>query len=534
MNDASDMLGRAKNRVAKNQMSRRDFMQLAIATGLSVTAAQALLTTQAQAQPQPKKGGLLRLGISNGSTSDSLDPATYNNAMTSTTLWGSGANSLTEVDAAGNITPDLAESFDSSDGAKTWMFKLRRGVTFHDGRSLTAKDVVASIRHHMGPNTKSGAKGVLAAVSDVKADGDETVVFTLSGGNADFPFYVSDYHLPIMQANDDGSANWQSMVRTGPFIIESFEPGIRASLKRNPNYHRDVWFDELTLTVITDVAARTNALVTGAVDYIDRCELKTVGLLERNPDIEIDKVSGYEHFIMVMNTTVAPFDNPKVRNALKYAIDREDIAKKVFAGINTAANDNPIAPSIQFSIDPQPVHRYDPDKARALLKEAGLDRLSIDLSTSDAAFAGAVDAAVLFKEHARAAGIDINVIREPADSYWDKVWMKVPMCVTFWNGRPTADWMFANTYAAGSQWNETAWQNARFNELLLAARVETDNDKRAGMYAEMQQLVHDDGGLINIAWSTNVSAHNKSLSHGAIATNWDIDGRKLASRWWRR
>src|SRR5690606_6269091 len=112
-------------------------------------------------------------------------------------------------------------------------------VTFHDGKSVSAKDVIASIRHHMGPDTKSGAKSILASVLDVREDNASTVVFELSEGNADFPFLLSDYHLAIMQANENGTANWQTPVRTGPFTIERFEPGVRTLLKRNPNYHRD-------------------------------------------------------------------------------------------------------------------------------------------------------------------------------------------------------------------------------------------------------------------------------------------------------
>ena len=138
-----------------------------------------------------------------------------------------------------------------------------------------------------------------------------------------------------------------------------------------------------------------------------------------------------------MNVTVAPFDNVNVRMALKYAIDRKAIVDKVFYGHGTPGNDNPIAPTIQFAIDPQPRHDYDPEKAKAYLKKAGLDSLKVDLSVADAAFAGAVDAALLYKDSAAKAGIDINVIREPDDGYWDNVWLKKPWCMSYWNGRPT-------------------------------------------------------------------------------------------------
>jgi peptide/nickel transport system substrate-binding protein len=488
-------------------------------------------TQQAAVAPAgPKKGGLFRMGVGHGATTDSLDPATYPDQFTGTMGWGSIGNSLTEMNAKGEVVPDLAEKFEPADDAKTWVFTLRKGATFHDGKTVTADDVIASYRHHMGADSKSAAKSILSGVADIKADGDK-VIFTLNAGNADFPFYASDYHLPIMPAKD-GAVDWQSGVRTGPFKLEKFEPGVSAKMKRNENFYKDVWFDEFEMLCIPDVAARTAALTSGEIHYMDRCDLKTLSQLQSSAGIKITEVTGYGHYVLPMNVTVAPFDNPDVRMALKYAIDRKAIVDKVFFGHGTPGNDNPIAPTIQFAIDPQPRHDYNPDKAKEYLKKAGLDSLKVDLSTADAAFAGAIDACTLFKESAAKAGIEINVIREPDDGYWDNVWMKKPWCASYWNGRPTCDWMFATAYADDAAWNDAFWKNPKFNELLKAARSETDQAKRAQMYAEMQQIQADDGGNIVIMFNNYVSAHSDKLAHGDIAANWDIDGMKIASRWW--
>ena len=488
-------------------------------------------TQQAAVQPAgPKKGGLFKMGVGHGATTDSLDPATYPDQFTGTMGWGSIGNSLTEMNAKGEITPDLAESFEASDGATKWVFKLRKGVTFHDGKNVTPDDVIASFRHHMGADSKSAAKSILTGISDIKADGDN-VVFTLSAANADFPFYTSDYHIPIMPAKD-GTVDWQSGIRTGPFKLEKFEPGVRAKMKRNENFYKDVWFDEFEMICIPDVAARTAALTSGEIHYMDRCDLKTLSQLQATPGIKITEVTGYGHYVLPMNVTVAPFDNVNVRLALKHAIDRKAIVDKIFFGHGTPGNDNPIAPTIQYWIDPQPRHDYNPEKAKEYLKKAGLDSLKVDLSTADAAFAGAIDACTLFKESAAKCGIEINVIREPDDGYWDNVWMKKPWVASYWNGRPTCDWMFATAYADDAAWNDAFWKNPRFNELLKAARSETDSSKRAAMYAEMQQIQADDGGNIVIMFNNYVSAHSDKLAHGDIAANWDIDGMKIASRWW--
>ena len=522
-----------KQQIKKGRIGRREFLGRSAALGVTTALATGMLTTMGIAA-EPKKGGYAKFGLAHGATTDSLDPGTYPDTGTQVPFWGAMSNSLTEVDANGNYVLDLAESAEPSDDAKSWVFKLRKGVTFHNGKDLTADDVVASYRHHMSADSKSAAKSLLEPVADIKADGKETVIFTLTGGNADFPYIASDYHIPIMPANADGTADWQSGVRTGAFSFESYEPGVRAKLKRNPNYHKNgmPYFDEVEFLTIADVTARTNALTTGEVHWIGRADLKTLNLLQRNPEITITEVTGYGHYVLPMDTTVPPFDNVDVRTALKWALNRDDIAQKIFLGHATPGNDNPIAPGIKFQVDPQPKYTYDPDKAKFHLEKAGMPNLKVDLSVADAAFTGAVDVGVLYQEHAKACGIDINVIREPNDGYWDNVWLKKPWCASYWSGRPTIDWMMTTVYAKGAAWNETKWANPRFNELLVSARAATDEKKRAEMYTEMQQLVHDDGGVIVLVFNNIVEAYSNQLAHNVIAPNWEADGFRVAERWW--
>jgi peptide/nickel transport system substrate-binding protein len=483
---------------------------------------------------EPKRGGTFKIGVGHGATTDSMDPGLYPDQFTGTALGGTLGNSLTEIDADGNVIGDLAESFEPSDGAKKWVFKVRKGAVFHDGRTVTADDVVASMLHHTKEDSKSAAKSLLKEVTSLKADGPETVIFELAGGNADFPYTVSDYHMPIMPKNADGSVDWQSGNRTGAYMLEKFEPGVSATFNRNPNYYKKDkgWFDRVEFYSIKDVAARTNALLSGEIHYMDRCDLKTLEMLQSNPNVTVQEITGYGHYIYVMDVRAKPFDDVNVRLAMKHSLNRQEIVDKVFLGHGTVGNDNPIAPTVKFAVDPQPRHTYDPDKAKAFLKKAGLDKLAVALSVADAAFAGAVDSALLWKEHAKACNIDINVIKEPDDSYWDNVWLKKPFVASYWSGRPTCDWMFTTAYAADAAWNDTFWNNPRFNELLVAARSETDEAKRAAMYAEMQQILHDDGGLINLVFNSYVEAHAKNLGHGKVAANWQLDGMRIAERWW--
>ncbi len=515
----------------QGRISRREFMERATAAG--VTAAMATSLMSGTALAAPKKGGKWRYGTAHGSTTDALDPGTFANSCI--TQYGyTMRNHLTEVDNTGKLAPDLAESWSASDDAAQWTFTLRKGVEFHNGKTMTVEDVIASINHHRG-ETKSAAKPILAAVKDVKADGTEKVVFTLEGGNADFPFIVSDYHLAIMPAKSDGTPDWQSGVGTGPYIKASFEPGVRATGKRNPNYFKEGrgHFDEIEFITIADVAARTNALTTGEVDSMDRADLKTVHLLKRRKNIKVEEVTGTLHYTIPMHMDVAPFDNPDVRLALKYAVDREALLKTILRGHGVLGNDHPISIANRYHASDLPQRVYDIDKAKFHMKKAGLTSLKVDLSAADAAFTGAVDAAVLYREHAAPAGIEINVVREPNDGYWSNVWLKKPWCMVYWGGRPTEDWMFSQAYARGADWNESHLDHDKFNQLLVAARAELDEGKRRDMYIEMQGIVSNEGGTVIPMFANYVFANSKKVMHDKkMAGNWAMDGNKAAERWW--
>ncbi len=511
------------------ELSRRDFLAHTSALGLTLAAAGTLTGREAWAET-PKKGGRLRIGIAGGSTTDSLDPATITDIMVQTLSMGQLRNCLVEVDAQSKPIPELAESWEPSADASVWRFKLRQGVEFHNGKSLEAEDVIASFNHHRGEDSKSAAKSLLKPVKSIKADGKHTVVFELAEGNADFPFIVSDYHLTIQPAGADLSKG----VGTGGYILQDFEPGMRARTKRNPNYWKAgrAHFDEIEMTMIADVNARTNALQTGEIDVMNRSELKTVHLLKRTPGLQVLQTNGTKHYTMPMHTDVKPFDNNDVRLALKLAIDRKALIKTILRGYGSVGNDHPIGRSQRYYAADLPQREYDPDKAKFHLKKAGLDRLSIKLSAANAAYEGAVDAAVLYKEQAAPAGIHIDVVREPSDGYWDNVWLKKPFVMCFWGGRPTSDWMFTTAYAEDAPWNDTHFKHDQFNALLKAARAELDDNKRRQMYAEMQRIMRDEGGTIVPMFASDVYAASDKLRFDGLAANWELDGMKIAERWW--
>jgi len=513
------------------KLSRREFFTRVAALGATAAISQSFLVNHVFADTlQPRRGGRLRLGTSGGSTTDKIDPAASFDLMSQQLVYGQLGNSLVEIDHKSQAVPELAESWDSTPDAKIWTFKLRKGVEFHNGKTMEADDVIHSINHHRGEKSKSAAKVIVEAIEEIKKDDKYTISFVLKSANADFPYLMSDYHLVIAPKDSD----FTDGIYSGAYVLQQFEPGVRAFATRNPNYFKSdrAHFDEVESLVINDVNARTNALKTGQLDAMSRCELKTVHLLKRMKNIQIIQQNGFKHYTFAMRTNTPPYDNNDVRLALKYGVDREQLVKTILRGYGSVGNDHPISTANRYHASELPQRQYDPDKARFHMKKAGMMDTTFQFHVADAAFIGAVDAGVIYKDNAAKAGINIEVVREPNDGYWSNVWLKKPWCAVFWGGRPTEDMMFSTAYAAGAPWNDTAWEHKRFNELLVGARAELDETKRRAMYVEMQSLVRDEGGVVVPMFATDLAATNDKVAHGPVAVNWELDGFRAAERWW--
>lgn len=515
--------------LGEGRIGRREILTRAAAMGLLA----ALPVGMASAASAPARGGHFRVATVQGSTTDSLDSSLLTSGMTSF-LFMTIYSQLTEVAPDGNLVPLLAQSYEPvNNDPSRWRFTLRKGVQFHNGKSLDADDVIVSIDRHRGEDSKSAMKAFVETIVDMKKDGDRGVIFTLKEGNVDFPFILSAQQLSI-HPTKDGKIG-ELGVGSGAYILESFEPGRSAKVKRNPDFFLSdrAYVESAELLTIADAAARSNALMTNAVDVIGDVEAKTGHLLEKRPGVTVMEVTGGQHYTFPMRTSDAPFDNVDVRLALKYAIDREDVLAKILQGRGTLGNDHPISPNDRFYNADLPQRVYDPDKARFHLKKAGMENLKVKLSASDGLYSGAVDSVVLYAEQARKAGIDIEVNRVPNDGYWSDVWMKHPWAASYWSGRPTADWMFTQGYGADSSWNESYWKNAQFNELLKAARSELDESKRRGMYHEMQRLCRDEGGSVVHLFANHITAYRDNVGRPeVVAGNWEFDGYKMIERWW--
>lgn len=528
-NPQNHSLKQLGNALQNGTITRRHFVEAAI--GLGIAAAAAPLYAEQALADTPRKGGHLKIGTASGSTTDNHDPGLFADTfMAITGVALNGYLMVTSVD--GNPMPSLAESIEASPDAKIWTVKLRRNVEFHNGKTVTVDDVIDSINHHRKKDTTSKATGVVEPIADIKPDGKDHIVFTLKGGNADFPFTLADYHLAILPSR--GGIDPFSGVGAGPYQVEDFEPGLKMTMSKYANYWDPDYghVDSAEALVLRDVSARIDAVASGLVDVIDRPDLRTIHLLKRNRNLDIIATTGTQHYSMPMITNHAPFDNNDLRLALKYAIDREALVKTILRGYGQPANDHPIGPSNRFYNNELPQRQYDVDKARYHLKRAGYDRIDLDLSSSEAAFPGAIDAATLYREYAAKAGININIIRETSDGYWSNVWMKKPWTMCYWSGRVTEDQMFSIAYASGANWNDTFWDNKRFNQLLVDARAELNTAKRRELYYEMQAIVRDQGGVVIPMYADYVNVYRDNIGHGKIAGDFDMNGLHVISRSW--
>lgn len=508
-------------------IQRRQFLKGAGALGAASMIGVCALPTIARAQ-----GGTFRLGLSSFDTAETLDPQLNETKFMYNLQWQI-RNNLIEVGPGGTLVPELATSWEANADLTVWTFKLRQGVEFHNGKTMTADDVVFSINLHRGEKSVSQIKSLVAVIKDVKATAPDEVAITLNGPNAGFPPLMALAPMLIVPADD---MNFDAGIGTGGYILETYEPGVKSIVKKNPNYWKAdrAHFDSVENIAISDVNARTTALQTGEIDAMNSVDPTTAKLMASLPMVDLLQTQGKVHYCFSMKTTDPLFSDNRVRMAMKHAIDRQDMVDKTLSGFGSVANDQPISEAYEYYNGEIEQTMYDPDKAKFLLKEAGAEGLTTNLHASNTPFTGAVDAAQLFAEHAKAAGITINAVREPEDGYWSNIWGKRPFFAERWSGRANEDLMLTLAYSRESLggYNATAWDNEAFNIALNAARSELDDTKRKALYWECQSLIHADGGLIAPVWADFLDAKStKVVTSESISGDWDLDGARASERW---
>ena len=496
-----------------------------IHTGKSIAALTALAAINpslTHGQGQIHSGGLFRLAVGSGSSNDNIDVI---NSHFMELVHFACFDNLCEIERNDEVVEKLAQTIETNDG-KTWYVSLKKGIEFHNGKELTAKDVAARILYLR--DNKSRASGMLSIVSDIKTMGKYFIEIELARPNYDFLHILSDYHIGITYKDSKGA-----IFGTGAYILKEFEPGVRAYLTKNRRYWHDGrgHFDEVEILSVHDDQTRLNLLNSGDVHYIDDLKPLNVANIGNNKPL-VAKSS--MHVAFPMRVDKAPFNNYDLRMALKLSIDRKQLINDVYRGYAYIGNDHPIPAYQKYYNNELPQRDIDLDKARYHLRKSGFSG-KIQLHASESAGMYPIARSKHVVEAAKRIGIDAEFKREPSDGYWSDIWNKKPWAASYWSGRPTPDWMFSAAYTNDTEWNETAWRTSesaeRFNRLVVLARKEPNEKIRKEMYFECQRLIHDDGGSIIPCFMSHIGAVSPSIIPSSSGSHLASDGAKCIERW---
>ncbi len=439
------------------------------------------------------------IGTEGGGTSLTMDPA-FNNLNDDSVQQNLVFNKLVNVDPNFQPIPELAKSWSVSEDGKTWTFALQDGVSFHDGKPMTAADVVYTFKRLIDPATGSPGAALLDFLdpAGITAVDDRTVSMTTKDVVAELPLLIANKYTMIVQDGATSETLRSKGVGTGPFMQDVYDLAQDTRIfQKNPSYWRPglPMAECIDLKVITEEVSRIAAIQAGSVDLILSAGPAALTTLQGDPKATPVPAAGAGGYITLsMQTDAPPFDDVRVRQAMKLVVDRQLIIDTVLLGNGVAGNDNPVAPNNPMAYRSDTIPR-DVEKAKALLVEAGYpDGLSIDLNTADAG-PSYVMLAQVYQQMAADAGITVNIINNPAESYWDVIWMKVPFFSSSWNGRSVPE-ALAYTFTTGAEYNEGRWSNPDYDALIAGARIETDEGKRIEMVKKAQEILATDGGII--------------------------------------
>lgn len=491
----------------KRGATRRDVLAMLTACGMQATMAGGIasLATSAHAQT-PKRGGRIRVAGATASANDTLDPAKQSN-QTDYSRCNMLYNGLTSLDATLSPQPALAESFNTQD-AKTWVFTLRKGVVFHDGKALSPADVVFSLMRHKDPATASKAKVLAEQIDTVRASGPNEVTIVLSAPNADLPVILGTSHFQIVK---EGTTDFTAGIGTGPYKLKEFKPGVRSVHVRNDAYWKPgkPYLDEIEFVGIGDENARVNALLSGGIDLVGVINPRSVARVKGTAGFAIMTTQSGQYTDLIMRKDVGPGMNPDFALAMKHLFDREQMKKTIALDNAVLGNDQPIDPTNRFYFKDLPQRPFDLDKAKFHLQKSGVTG-KIPVVTSPAAMYS-VEIALLLQQAGQRIGLDLDVKRMPADGYWSNHWLNSPVGFGNVNPRPNADTILTQFFMSDATWNESRWKSTQFDQLLLAARSEVDIAKRKQMYADMQTMIHNDAGIGIPMFLASIDGHSTKL-----------------------
>ena len=458
----------------------------------------------------PKHGGTLRIAID---TTTALDPTflTTSGDNQAASMWN---DYLVFCDEEGRPDPErsLAESWDYDEAEKAWTFKLRKGILFHDGKEMTSRDVKYTFDRLRDPDVGAKTVDLFSNIVDITAPDEYTVVFKLKETNPEFLLDLAD--RGILDADNADLKTKANGV--GPFMVESYNPEDRIVLKRNPNYWRKdadgnplPYLDGLELIVIPDKTAALEALRSGQIDFMYEPPSESLGLFEKEPDLTLYTKPSATHYLIRMRADVAPFNDVRVRQALKLATDRQEMLEAAFDGFGVIGLDTPISPAYGDYYLDAPEPKRDVEKAKQLLAEAGYaDGLKLTIYSPEVRPNSAI--AVIWKEQMSDIGVDVDIQLVPSDIYYVN-WLDYELGITDWGSRTHPGVYLQQAYVTGARWNETHWSDSELDDLAAKLATEMDYDKRIEMYHRVQEIFMERGPIIVPAFKHSAWASNKDV-----------------------
>ena len=444
---------------------------------------------------EPQRGGRLRVAWTGEGAGESFDPGGFGGA-----IFGGRQmqvyDRLVEINAEmSDYEMSLAESFEPNADLTEWTIRLRPDVTWHDGSDFTADDVIYTIQRTADDPAHGGNifTTFMDAANITKMD-PLTLRIPLTQPIADLrAFFFNPYGSSIQQAN---VTDFTNPVGTGPFIVESFEPGVSNLFVRNPNYWREglPYVDELEFFSTDDATTRLNALLAGDIESSSELSYAVAADEIDKDNIQILTSETGSVLDMLMAVDLDPFTDNRIRQAFRLMMDRPALVENVQLGFGNVANDLLGKPGMAFYNDELPQRERDIEQAQFLLKEAGAEGLNVALEASTWG-PGMLEMATIFAEQAKDAGVNVEVVNTPPDTYFAEKYLNVAFGTSAAGAYPIPVWYLLQ-HATGGIWNETHWEVPGFDDLLFSGLGEPDPAKAQDSFFEIQRQLWEEGGYM--------------------------------------
>ncbi len=443
---------------------------------------------------KPRRGGTLRVGYVGGGTAETINPSLGVTPIDEGRIQ-SIFDPLVLLNADLSLSPGLALEWIPNKDATEYEIKLRHGVTFHNGKTFDAEDVIYSI-HLMAKKTSAALPFVSGInIRDLKAVNKTTLRIPLKFPDANLAANFVYYNTWIVQK---GETNFSRPVGTGPFKFKSFTPGQQSVFVRNPHYwgHGGPYVDSLKIVSISDPTARLNALLSGQIDAMAQMAYAQAKAHQATRDIKVLVAHAPQVLMFYMDTTKPPFNDNRVRLAMKLIADRPALIRDAISGYGTVGNDI-VGKGLPFYDNSIPQHVQDIPRAKSLLKAAGRSHLKVQLRTSDV-IPGFVESATLLAQQASSAGVTIRLQQVPASSYFNPSlqYLKMLFAETQWPPS-SLKFFYLQALARNAPFNETHWHSRSFNSLLFKAIGELNHAKAQSYWNQVQMIQWKEGGYLN-------------------------------------